>query len=751
MLQEMKARIEFGEKLKYVANQIHAAKNVTEILVKMSPKILYLFDADRITIYSLDPAKRQLYSRFMVGPELKEIRVAISQASIAGYCAQSGKILNIHNVYSSEELRLIHQNLKFDATWDQKSGYKTKQVLAVPIAFQQKLLGVLQLINKTGGGAFTKTDEKTGIEIARVLGIAFYNQSRMVHTRFDYLISQNIIAENELKQAVASAREKKKDIESVLMENFKVKKSDLGASLSQFYGCKFVEYSTSVYIQRELLKGLNLAYLKKSGWIPVSVTDGKALVLMTNPADQQKCTEIKGLLRAKDYEFRVALRDDILKFFEAPETEVQETNASVSDILAEMEVGEEVSEEALAEDALEESSSTIVRLVNQVIIEGYNKGASDIHVEPSRGKKLTYIRYRVDGVCFKHLEIPYSYSRAISSRIKIMSNLDIAERRLPQDGKIKFIYRDRQIELRVATLPTVGGEDVVMRILSSSEPMPLDGLNLTPENLANMKAIVSRPYGIVLVVGPTGSGKTTTLHAALGFINTPDRKIWTAEDPVEITQEGLRQVEVKPKIDFNFARAMRAFLRADPDIIMVGEMRDHETAAIGIEASLTGHLVFSTLHTNSAPETVTRLIDMDIDPFNFADALLGILAQRLVRTLCKNCKEAYNPSQEEFDELAAAYGPNFSELNLQYGPELQLYRPRGCDECNHTGYKGRTGLHELLMGSDEAKALIQRKAMMEEIREQAIKDGMRTLYQDGIVKIFKGFTDHKQVRSVCIK
>jgi type II secretory ATPase GspE/PulE/Tfp pilus assembly ATPase PilB-like protein len=618
---------------------------------------------------------------------------------------------------------LIHQNLKFDLSWDQKSGYKTKQVLAVPVVFDQKLLGVLQLINKKDGGAFTKVDEKTGIEIARVLGIAFHNQSRMVHTRFDYLISQNIIAENELKQAVASAREKKKDIETVLMEDFKVKKSDLGTSLSQFYGCKFVEYSTSVFIQRELLKGLNLAYLKKSGWIPVSVVDGKAVVLMANPNDRQKTTEIKGLLRAKEYQFQVALRDDILKFFEAPETEVQESKASVSDILEEMEVGEEISEEDLAEDALEEASSTIVRLVNQVIIDGYMKGASDIHVEPSKAKKLTFVRYRVDGVCFKHLEIPYSYSRAISSRIKIMATLDIAERRLPQDGKIKFIYKDKQIELRVATLPTVGGEDVVMRILSASEPMPLDALNLAPANSNNLKQIISKPYGIVLVVGPTGSGKTTTLHAALGFINTPDRKIWTAEDPVEITQEGLRQVEVKPKIDFNFARAMRAFLRADPDVIMIGEMRDHETAAIGIEASLTGHLVFSTLHTNSAPETITRLIDMDIDPFNFADALLGVLAQRLVRTLCKHCKEAYNPSQEEFDELAKAYGPSFPELGLQYGPKLALCRPKGCDECNHTGYKGRTGLHELLMGTDETKTLIQQKSLMEAIRDQAIRDG----------------------------
>ncbi len=281
--------------------------------------------------------------------------------------------------------------------------------------------------------------------------------------------------------------------------------------------------------------------------------------------------------------------------------------------------------------------------------------------------------------------------------------------------------------------------------------MPMEKLNLSPRNFDEFKRIVTKPYGIILVVGPTGSGKTTTLHAAVGYINTPERKIWTAEDPVEITQEGLRQVEVKPKIDFTFARAMRSFLRADPDVILVGEMRDHETAAIGIEASLTGHLVFSTLHTNSAPETITRLIDMDIDPFNFADALLGILAQRLVRTLCKKCKEAYNPSKEEMEDLMGSYGPGFQHLGIKYSPDLKLYKAAGCPECNQTGYKGRTGLHELLVGTDEIKQIIARKAGVKEIRAQAVKDGMTTLYQDGIVKVFKGMTDIKQVRAVCIK
>jgi type II secretory ATPase GspE/PulE/Tfp pilus assembly ATPase PilB-like protein len=334
-----------------------------------------------------------------------------------------------------------------------------------------------------------------------------------------------------------------------------------------------------------------------------------------------------------------------------------------------------------------------------------------------------------------------------------MAKLDISEKRKPQDGKIRFKGPMGTIELRVATIPTSGGnEDVVMRILAASKPLPLEKMGFSDRNISQFKYILEKPYGICLVVGPTGSGKTTTLHSGLGYINTVDMKIWTAEDPVEITQAGLRQVQVHPKIDFTFAVAMRAFLRADPDVIMVGEMRDHETAATGIEASLTGHLVFSTLHTNSAPETIVRLLDMDIDPFNFADALLGILAQRLVRTLCKECKEEYHPTQEEFAELMQEYGlDSWDRLGLRYSPEFRLFRPKGCGKCGNTGYKGRMGIHELLVGTDEIKRKIQRRDSVEELRKQAMADGMTTLLQDGIQKVIGGITDFKQVRAVCIK
>jgi type II secretory ATPase GspE/PulE/Tfp pilus assembly ATPase PilB-like protein len=309
-----------------------------------------------------------------------------------------------------------------------------------------------------------------------------------------------------------------------------------------------------------------------------------------------------------------------------------------------------------------------------------------------------------------------------------------------------------EFELRVATLPTAGGyEDAVLRILAKAGAMKLNEMGMTERNLRVLKRIISQPYGLILVVGPTGSGKTTTLHAALGHINKPGVKIWTAEDPVEISQEGLRQVEVKPKIGLDFARVMRAFLRADPDIIMIGEMRDHETAATGIEASLTGHLVFSTLHTNSAPETITRLLDMGLNALNFSDAFRGVLAQRLVRRLCKNCREAFNPSRDEFEEVVDDYGREaFEKTEILYSPELLMYRAKGCDVCGQTGYRGRMGIHEMMEGTVKIKYLIKKQANTEDLFNQAFEDGMKTLKQDGILKMFEGNTDMNEVRRVCI-
>jgi type II secretory ATPase GspE/PulE/Tfp pilus assembly ATPase PilB-like protein len=418
------------------------------------------------------------------------------------------------------------------------------------------------------------------------------------------------------------------------------------------------------------------------------------------------------------------------------------------------EASEEAAADASADDGMSENDSTVVKLANKIIIDAYKMNASDIHVEPYGEKKETVVRFRVDGTCQEYMKVPPAFRRALVSRLKIMATLDIAERRKPQDGKIKFKMGDKEIELRVATIPTSGyNEDVVMRILAASEPVPLDKMGFTERNLRELKRISEVPYGIILCVGPTGSGKTTTLHSVLGNINEPEWKIWTAEDPVEITQYGLRQVQVQPKIGFTFAMAMRAFLRADPDVIMVGEMRDKETAETGIEASLTGHLVLSTLHTNSAVETITRLLDMGCDPFSFADAMLGVLAQRLAKRLCKDCKEKYHPAQEEYDELVNAYGRSWWEKHNRpaYDDKFMLYRPKGCDTCNRGGFKGRVGIHELMIGSDNLKKLIQTKAKTEEMQHAAMEEGMTTLVQDGIEKTLNGLTTFKEVKAVAMK
>ncbi|MFM9927978.1 ATPase, T2SS/T4P/T4SS family [Variovorax sp. H27-G14] len=418
------------------------------------------------------------------------------------------------------------------------------------------------------------------------------------------------------------------------------------------------------------------------------------------------------------------------------------------------------------EAPIEQSDNSLVRMINSMILEAHREGASDIHIESYPGQEKTRIRFRRDGLLYTYLELPPSYRSAIVARIKIMCDLDISEKRNPQDGKINFAKYSPQhrIELRVATIPTNNGlEDVVMRILASAKPIPMAQLGLSPNNLAQLTKAVERPYGMVLCVGPTGSGKTTTLHSALMQINTPERKIWTAEDPVEITQTGLRQVQVNPRIDWTFAKALRAFVRADPDVIMVGEIRDGETAKTAIEASLTGHLVLSTLHTNSAPETITRLLDMGMDPFNFADALLAVLAQRLVRRLCSRCTTT-TPARTEvveelLDDYMHAFGPQehpaaqrrsvYEDWMQRYGHDgkLHSHASTGCKHCGNTGFKGRVGIHELMVMSKTLRRLVQTGARAEELQQAALQEGMRTLRQDGIEKVLAGHTSIEEVRA----
>lgn len=752
----LQAEVAYRVQLQEIGNRIHSASNLDEILVDLTEEILQLFDADRITLYAVDSRKQELFSLFKSGTEIDRIRVPISSGSIAGFCASRNQSVCIQDVYDDRELAAIDPSLRFDRRWDQDSGYITRQVLTSPITHQQYLLGVIQLLNRQKGGHFTAKDELSVREIGKILGIAFFNHRRKNdhrQSRYDYLLENGYITKDELKKAVLEARENGGQVDSQLLQHYQIPKEAIGRSLSQFFKVPFEPLESGIPVPEQLLSLVKPTFLRHHVWVPLRNDSGRIDVAIDNPADLQKTNEIQAIFKKiGEVRFHVAMHEDIFRLIDVF-MKAEKKTAGIEDILSKLQADK--TETVETDAAMGGEDSAVVQLVNKIILDAIDLKASDIHIEPYPGKENTLVRFRIDGSCRHYQSIPYHYRNAVVSRIKIMSDLDISERRKPQDGKIRFNkFGGRDIEIRVATLPTQGDmEDVVLRLLKKDGPVALELMGFSEQNLENFIQAVTMPYGLVVVCGPTGSGKTTTLHSALGYINKADTKIWTVEDPVEISQRGLRQVQVKHKIGLDFASAMRAFLRADPDVIMVGEMRDKETAKICIEASLTGHLVFSTLHTNGAPESVARLLDLGMDPFNFSDAILCILAQRLVKKLCDQCKEAYHPSRDEFEELVREYGADeFGRyVGIPYSESLRLYRPAGCDACQKTGYRGRTGIHELLTGTGAIKEMIQHKARIEDLRDQAIRDGMRTLKQDGIEKIFTGSTNLIQVRRVCIK
>lgn len=754
------------EKLQAIGLAIQEATAMEDILFDTTRPMLDLFDADIVNIFAVDKKRKEIYSKTKTPKGTMVWRVPIGFDSIVGWVALERRMVNIDNVNSPESLAKYHPDLSYNKTRDQALGLKTKSMLCCPLIHESKLMGVLQVINTRVTAPFAPCHEKNIISVAQMLAIAFHNNSRLADSKshkFSYLINNGILSPEELESCMIKARNAKEDLETILLEEQGIQRSDLGKSLESHFGVPYFGFNESTRLPKRYFDGLNKNHLVKNHWVPIHSDESLVVVLLDDPSDMDKIRSIKMTFPKREIQFKVGLRADIVDYLLAPLAEedhlagsqVKETE-NVSTLLESL-INEsrdtivEIAEEE-EDSAISEKDSSIVRLVNKIILDAYDRGISDIHVEPGTQGEEMVVRYRMEGECEVAQKIPNPYQRAFVSRIKIMSKLDIAERRIPQDGKIMIKYLNKQIELRVATCPTVGGnEDVVMRILPDSKPLPLEKMNFGERDMKLLMASVAKPFGLVLVVGPTGSGKTTTLHSAMGYINTPKKKIWTAEDPVEITQRGLRQVQMHNKIGLDFARALRSFLRGDPDVIMVGEMRDVETCSIGLEASLTGHLVLSTLHTNSAPETITRLIDMGMNPINFADALILIVAQRLVKTLCKHCKQDYHPAREEFDMLVNEYGQiPFQKLNIEYNDSLKLKKPVGCKRCGQSGYLGRMGLFELLAGTTPLKRLIMRKSLVEDIEEQAVKDGMTTLKQDGIHKIFKGVCDFKQVSAVCV-
>ena len=650
------------------------------------------------------------------------------------------------------------------------------QNAATPTQIEQALAEQQQLRSQKLGEILLTKQVVTAEELEQ----AIIEQARMPMVRIgEALIALGFINQVQLEAALSQQREDRSvPLGELLVRRGLVSRPDLQTALARKMGYPLVDV-TQFVPETEALARLPYAVAQRLPALPLLLRGGRLIVAVEDPSRPEVLDDIEFASQTKLVP--VLARANLLpaaigKAYErigaatgggaaGADAKIDFEVEEAGKLLATLEQQQSPDTAERDEPSIEQSDNSLVRLINSMIGEAQSQGVSDIHIECQPGRDKVKIRFRKDGALRPYMELPHTYRAAMIARIKIMCDLDISERRKPQDGKINFgkFVPGQRLELRVATIPTANGlEDAVLRLLASAKPIPLDNLGLSPANLGHIKAAAQRPYGMLLCVGPTGSGKTTTLHSVLGYINQPDRKIWTAEDPVEITQAGMRQVQVNPKIDGTFAKTLRAFLRADPDVIMVGEIRDGETAKMAVEASLTGHLVMSTLHTNSAVETVTRLLDMGMDPFNFADSLLGVLAQRLVRRLCSKCIQSQEATKQQVDELLADYMHAFAQVEKKPKPDdvlagwkkrfgkdgkLMHHFAKGCPNCDDSGLRGRAGLHELLVVSQEIRHLIQTGARPDELLRTALAEGLRTLRQDGIDKVWAGVSTIEEVRA----
>jgi general secretion pathway protein E len=560
----------------------------------------------------------------------------------------------------------------------------------------------------------------------------------------EILVAQGVVSREKIDEALAAQAERGGRLGEVLVSSKVCSEEQIIKAIAAQLELPYQMRLSADEVSQDLVKLVPINFAKQARLLPLRIdTEGErqAVVALADPLDTGTLDSVRLLLDAPIAPLLVpsqAILDCINLVYDRAANEAEQ-------LVGDMEAGDldTVAHELEEPQDLLDSSdeAPIIRLVNSLLFRAAKERASDIHIEPQ--EKDICVRFRVDGVLQEVIRPPKRFQNSIISRVKIMGGLNIAEKRLPQDGRIRVKLAGRDIDIRLSTTPIVYGERIVMRLLDKSAVLlDLVEIGMDADQLAKMESLIHKSHGIVLVTGPTGSGKTTTLYAALSKINRPDLNIMTIEDPVEYQLKGISQTPVNPKIELTFANGLRSFLRQDPDVIMVGEIRDLETAEIAIQASLTGHLVFSTVHTNDAAGAITRLVDMGVEPFLVASSLVGVLAQRLVRVLCKECREAYFPTAEELREI------NLTTEQVRKASGGKLYRPVGCDHCNGTGYRGRAGIYEIMMLDDDIRQLILKNVDSGTIKKTAAQKGMRSLMDDGANKVLRGVTSVAEVLSV---
>ncbi len=761
-------------------------KSIKRILYK---EILGVFQVEMAAIFLVKKSKQELVSWLLIpGDSLEKIVVPIETNSIVGYVASKIEPINLRNPYDFMELRRVGPELNFTDSYDRKANVRSKQVLAVPIVQDNTLIGVFQLINKKDDTDFTSKDQDGANKLAELLATAFFthgNFAKQAPPKYESLLAQKLLSRKELEQGLAKATELGEDPETVLMSDFQIPKQRMGELMAEFYSTSFADLEKIDNNPKELFQGINIEYFENEELVPLSLNNGKLIVALKNIEDQTLTSTIrKQVPKVKQVELAFAFQEDIRSFWKRTkakylsveksvgEKQQERIDTSIFDLLHEGQPQEEVTEKRVTvvervaepekdienrgdirvENIDDINEPHVVQLVEKVIERGYSTQASYIHIEPYGLDENGEVRYRIDGACSNPLRLSQQYVGKVVDRIKFLASLKRDERTRPQVGKVKFTTsKGKEIELRVATIPTANSkEDIVLSILPAAKSLvSLD--KLMPFRLLQpFKEIIEQQQGIILVVGPNASGKTTTLHSALAHINTTEKKIWTAEYPVEIQQRRVRQVQVDPLMNYTYADALRAFLRADPDVIMIGDMQDPQTAVMAVDTALNGHLLLSSLPANSAAEGIIQCLNMGLDPTHLATALHGVLAQRLVRTLCEHCKEPYHPGRDEYDLLFESYGVSFFDhINVMYSDDLVFHRANGCSKCNNSGYHGKTGLYELLILNPTIRKLIMKRAPLGEITEEAMVNDMTLLLQEGIQLIFEGTTDCRELMSVC--